>query len=287
MAEKTTKKKKDIKQASESRIQLSPEEFILLMEVITQYGVDMKKLDVEQEKVRMNARLLENLRYDSSSVEIDGSLDTLSLEKIENGELSIAAALLDRMMKPEKEKEVIQSGKISDVENHQKEIDELVKKQRNLEDAIDQLEQATRDQDDKIADLEGSRAQRKETRGKVEEEEGRMVAETRSYAPTSGSWIVHSDTTFLGKIRYEGMSAHAGILFGQETAGILGFRTNFGLKDRRFRLMPETWIGLGAHSSMGFSVRGRSEEHTSELQSRGHLVCRLLLEKKKKRQDSI
>src|SRR5207253_6500792 len=28
--------------------------------------------------------------------------------------------------------------------------------------------------------------------------------------------------------------------------------------------------------------RARSEEHTSELQSRGHLVCRLLLEKKKK-----
>src|SRR5207253_8349652 len=28
---------------------------------------------------------------------------------------------------------------------------------------------------------------------------------------------------------------------------------------------------------------GRSEEHTSELQSRGHLVCRLLLEKKKKK----
>src|SRR5439155_19973332 len=27
----------------------------------------------------------------------------------------------------------------------------------------------------------------------------------------------------------------------------------------------------------------RSEEHTSELQSRGHLVCRLLLEKKRKR----
>src|SRR5690625_6686807 len=29
--------------------------------------------------------------------------------------------------------------------------------------------------------------------------------------------------------------------------------------------------------------RMRSEEHTSELQSRGHLVCRLLLEKKKKK----
>src|SRR5690625_5867739 len=35
------------------------------------------------------------------------------------------------------------------------------------------------------------------------------------------------------------------------------------------------------HCSYGRSS-GRSEEHTSELQSRGHLVCRLLLEKKKK-----
>src|SRR3712207_7442340 len=32
----------------------------------------------------------------------------------------------------------------------------------------------------------------------------------------------------------------------------------------------------------GRGVNGRSEEHTSELQSRQYLVCRLLLEKKKK-----
>src|SRR3989442_1930501 len=32
-----------------------------------------------------------------------------------------------------------------------------------------------------------------------------------------------------------------------------------------------------------FRVPKRSEEHTSELQSRPHLVCRLLLEKKKKK----
>src|SRR5439155_25198457 len=31
----------------------------------------------------------------------------------------------------------------------------------------------------------------------------------------------------------------------------------------------------------------RSEEHTSELQSRGHLVCRLLLEKKKKKKRQV
>src|SRR5690554_7023601 len=40
-------------------------------------------------------------------------------------------------------------------------------------------------------------------------------------------------------------------------------------------------LGLGGSCSLG-SGRVRSEEHTSELQSRPHLVCRLLLEKKKK-----
>src|SRR5690625_7027989 len=34
-------------------------------------------------------------------------------------------------------------------------------------------------------------------------------------------------------------------------------------------------------SSFISEIKQRSEEHTSELQSRGHLVCRLLLEKKK------
>src|SRR5690625_4407339 len=36
------------------------------------------------------------------------------------------------------------------------------------------------------------------------------------------------------------------------------------------------------HFNTRRKVTTRSEEHTSELQSRGHLVCRLLLEKKKK-----
>src|SRR5439155_20192024 len=34
-------------------------------------------------------------------------------------------------------------------------------------------------------------------------------------------------------------------------------------------------------SRLQVTADARSEEHTSELQSRGHLVCRLLLEKKK------
>src|SRR5687768_17833777 len=42
--------------------------------------------------------------------------------------------------------------------------------------------------------------------------------------------------------------------------------------------------GLGSRNHFGAARRPpRSEEHTSELQSRLHLVCRLLLEKKKKK----
>src|SRR5688572_32325314 len=41
----------------------------------------------------------------------------------------------------------------------------------------------------------------------------------------------------------------------------------------------------GGHRDRG--AAGRSEEHTSELQSQSNLVCRLLLEKKKKKIQSI
>src|SRR5437764_6792314 len=52
----------------------------------------------------------------------------------------------------------------------------------------------------------------------------------------------------------------------------------------------ETWDGVSTGSAyarsrlaQGFGSARRSEEHTSELQSPMYLVCRLLLEKKKKK----
>src|SRR5260221_8549886 len=44
----------------------------------------------------------------------------------------------------------------------------------------------------------------------------------------------------------------------------------------RLRLLLEKWLA-------NHELRPRSEEHTSELQSHSDLVCRLLLEKKKKK----
>src|SRR3989442_3193103 len=44
---------------------------------------------------------------------------------------------------------------------------------------------------------------------------------------------------------------------------------------------PGSEPGRARHAGRRLPRRRRSEEHTSELQSRPHLVCRLLLEKKK------
>src|SRR5690625_5400067 len=64
-----------------------------------------------------------------------------------------------------------------------------------------------------------------------------------------------------------------------------------GHRQRYQSSQRETWLDdepveesaeATIRGQLGLSAHRRSEEHTSELQSRGHLVCRLLLEKKKK-----
>src|SRR2546429_2802516 len=53
------------------------------------------------------------------------------------------------------------------------------------------------------------------------------------------------------------------------------------LEESRYYLILAKDLGYGDTSSLTTSLEEvRSEEHTSELQSRLHLVCRLLLEKK-------
>src|SRR2546422_2160428 len=56
----------------------------------------------------------------------------------------------------------------------------------------------------------------------------------------------------------------------------------------RFQMLnpPRKLQGTDSKRSGCVSNIERSEEHTSELQSRLHLVCRLLLEKKKKKRNT-
>src|SRR5438309_9140820 len=70
---------------------------------------------------------------------------------------------------------------------------------------------------------------------------------------------------------YLGVIGKAEVIVGAKINDRLGLTTitNGGTSVRRGQ---EFWL-----------IQFRSEEHTSELQSQFHLVCRLLLEKKKKR----
>src|SRR5690625_3693623 len=64
---------------------------------------------------------------------------------------------------------------------------------------------------------------------------------------------------------------------------------NSGIQYRSEELQdpPFGMKGYQADIDGQHTYTGRSEEHTSELQSRGHLVCRLLLEKKNTAQEEI
>src|SRR3989442_7891422 len=54
----------------------------------------------------------------------------------------------------------------------------------------------------------------------------------------------------------------------------------------RTKMWHNSILGLNLRRSRVRRCRFRSEEHTSELQSRPHLVCRLLLEKKEEIHES-
>src|SRR5438270_2368082 len=66
---------------------------------------------------------------------------------------------------------------------------------------------------------------------------------------------------------------HASFVMGLIIAGAFALEALVDSADRARALRQ--WLAFGI-------ACGRSEEHTSELQSQSNLVCRLLLEKKKK-----
>src|SRR5437660_9074532 len=85
------------------------------------------------------------------------------------------------------------------------------------------------------------------------------------------------------KTKYRGpLVIHAAMKIDAEDARQLGLNPQ--------KLITSAFVGVAILSDVrpytredaNLLKKRRSEEHTSELQSRGHLVCRLLLEKKKK-----
>src|SRR5690625_6969594 len=63
---------------------------------------------------------------------------------------------------------------------------------------------------------------------------------------------------------------------------IIPATTTIEKKCGKYEAVCTSLLNFFDFSSFNKSAKIRSEEHTSELQSRGHLVCRLPLEKKNK-----
>src|SRR4051812_49946244 len=64
----------------------------------------------------------------------------------------------------------------------------------------------------------------------------------------------------------------------RSSAAVTGRAVSYQVLGLSLQLIPSFWMNRNACAHVG----QRSEEHTSELQSHVNLVCRLLLEKKKK-----
>src|SRR2546422_6903951 len=83
-------------------------------------------------------------------------------------------------------------------------------------------------------------------------------------------------TTLFRSVFIESPDQHSRITFGE-----------FEALTRRFaNFLASERVRAGDRISLLADNGIRSEEHTSELQSRLHLVCRLLLEKKKNTQNT-
>src|SRR2546425_4417297 len=74
-------------------------------------------------------------------------------------------------------------------------------------------------------------------------------------------------------------AARTSAVWGNEPIVVVGKSGRRSCRCRR--------AACGEARRMSFSLTPRSEEHTSELQSLAYLVCRLLLEKKKKNKREI
>src|SRR2546422_3161779 len=101
------------------------------------------------------------------------------------------------------------------------------------------------------------------------EQIGVSLAEVRTFAKSLGG----SPTNVAVGAARLGRTAAVVTKVGADGFGVYVRQAlrGFGVDDR--------WVGTDPQ------LRTRSEEHTSELQSRLHLVCRLLLEKKKKKKE--
>src|SRR5438552_10836641 len=104
-------------------------------------------------------------------------------------------------------------------------------------------------------------------------------------APTSLSFVLHD----LVPSEIYTLSLHDALPISARSYGLMisASRSSWDAPANRLRMRtPSSSSRTETNSLATTRTASRSEEHTSELQSPDHLVCRLLLEKKKKNKNT-
>src|SRR5690625_4042893 len=121
---------------------------------------------------------------------------------------------------------------------------------------------------------------------KSREVDGRIISATIRRNPSGKYFIsilVETEVSFLDKTN-KAVGIDLGITdFAMLSTGEKLDNNQFTAKMEQKLKREQDRKSTRALNAKNNGIKLRSEEHTSELQSRGHLVCRLLLEKKKHR----
>src|SRR5690625_3769243 len=129
-------------------------------------------------------------------------------------------------------------------------------------------------------------------------EQGLLLSEIPEKYGGLGTSFIYSATIIemFSKLHYNSIAANLSV----HDIIIAQYIYNYGTEQQKSHYLPKMASGelvgaiamtepgagsdlQGIKSTALYGAEVRSEEHTSELQSRGQLVCRLLLEKKKRR----
>src|SRR3712207_3707771 len=98
--------------------------------------------------------------------------------------------------------------------------------------------------------------------------------------PNGFTYYIYDNDDFQGEVNYFLYQNVGAIVESDRQNGLAHFMEHMAFEETEH--FPQGVMKFLRAKGQVFNALTRSEEHTSELQSRQYLVCRLLLEKKKK-----
>src|SRR5258707_11457782 len=96
-------------------------------------------------------------------------------------------------------------------------------------------------------------------------------------ASNSSAAYINAEGLTIGQCQYCGHCEYFGCGANAKASPLVCVLPGL-MQDKKFELQTQAYVSRPIYDRQAKKVRGRSEEHTSELQSRQYLVCRLLLE---------